>query len=86
MKNLKSFSEFLINEDMNQNIINVNGNNYLIEYDIVPKEGDLVLLPDKTLGILGGVRENGLTFTDGLDGNTFNSRLHISKYLKIVKL
>jgi hypothetical protein len=51
-----------------------------------PEEGDLVLLPDNTIGVLGGIKQNGLSFTDGLDGNTFTSFLHISKYKKIEKI
>jgi hypothetical protein len=49
----------------------------------LPKEGDTVLLPDNTIGILRGIKPNGLCFTDGINGETFTSFLHISKYKKI---
>jgi hypothetical protein len=52
--------------------------------DEEPKEGDWVLLPDNTLGKIGGIKENGQAFTDGTKGSTFTSHLHISKYKKII--
>ncbi len=47
-------------------------------------DGDIVMLPDNTLGKLNGKQGNDICFTDGLDGKTFTSRLHISKYRRVV--
>lgn len=94
-KEINKFKEFLnenSEEKLNisdvsdsENIINIKNDVYQI-LDEIPEEGDLVLLPDKTIGVLGGIKPNGMTFTDGVDGKTFTSFLHISKYKKIKKI
>lgn len=65
--------------------ITFNGNNYEVLNE-QPVEGDLVLLPDNTVGKLSGVRSNGKAFTDGLNGATFTSFLNISKYRKVKRI